>query len=74
MKIGMGWLGWTEEQTLATTIPAIILAYEGRMDMLRSIFGGNKKQQPPPTTDVVKDVREEFRSAGLTVIKVKPKK
>lgn len=42
----MGWLGWTEEQTLQTTIPAIELAHEGRCDMLRAIFGGNEPAKP----------------------------
>lgn len=42
----MGWLGWSEEQTLRTTIPAIELAYEGRLDMLRAVFGGGDAQQP----------------------------
>jgi hypothetical protein len=48
LKYGMGWLGWTEDQTLQTTIPAIELAYEGRCDMLRSIFGGGDEPAPAP--------------------------
>lgn len=42
----MGWIGWTEEQTLRTTIPAIELAVAGRTDMLRAIFGGSEPEQP----------------------------
>lgn len=43
----MGWLSWTEEQTLGTTIPSILLAYEGRQDMLKAIFGSSEEAQKP---------------------------
>jgi len=43
----MGWLGWTEAQVLDTTIPAILTAYEGRMDMLKAIFGESKPPGAP---------------------------
>lgn len=42
----MGWIGWTEEQTLQTTIPAIELAYRARCDMLQAIFGGAEDAAP----------------------------
>lgn len=41
----MGWLGWTEEVTLRTTVPSIELALEGRAEMLNKIFG---KGEPEP--------------------------
>lgn len=43
----MGWLGWTEAQTLDTTIPAILTAYEGRADMLKAIFGESERPGVP---------------------------
>lgn len=39
----MGWLGWTEHQALATDVNAIAVAYEGRVDMLKAIFGDGSK-------------------------------
>ncbi len=39
-------MGWTEEQTLNTKMSAILLAYEGRVDMLRAIFGGGSEPAP----------------------------
>jgi len=42
----MGYLGWTEAETLDTSMPAILLAYEGRVELLRKIFGGDA--EPPP--------------------------
>jgi hypothetical protein len=33
----MGWLGWTEKQTLETSMPAIAMAYEARQEMLRNV-------------------------------------
>lgn len=41
----MGWLGWSEEQTLDTRMPMIVLAYEGRVKMLKAVFGGG--DEPP---------------------------
>lgn len=38
----MGWLGWTPEQAFNASIPDILTAYEGRMDMLKAIFGGSE--------------------------------
>jgi hypothetical protein len=48
MKIAMGWLGWSERQALDTTIPAILTAYEGRMDMLKAIFGSGEDDKGKP--------------------------
>ncbi len=42
----MGWLGWTEETVLQTTIPSIELALEGRAEMLNRIFGAGEPEQP----------------------------
>jgi hypothetical protein len=35
----MGWIGWTEEQTLATDMQSIEAAYRGRHEMLQSLAG-----------------------------------
>lgn len=43
----MGWIGWTEQQTLDTTIEGIRIAYQGRMDMLGAIFGKSKPAGAP---------------------------
>lgn len=37
--MGTGWIGWTEEQTLNTTMPGIESAHRGRVNMLQAIFG-----------------------------------
>lgn len=39
MKIGTGWLGWTEAQTLNTSMDVILDAYEARLEMLRWMTG-----------------------------------
>lgn len=46
LKIGMGWIGWTYEQTLDTPMLAIVDAHKGRMAMLRAIFGGDDPDIP----------------------------
>lgn len=49
----MGWLGWTEEQTLDTTIPAIELAYQSCIDKyvmlgwLKRVEGAEPEKLPP---------------------------
>lgn len=47
-KLGMGWLGWTEAETLDTSMPAIVLAYDGRIEMLQSIFGKGEAKAGEP--------------------------
>jgi hypothetical protein len=39
MKIGTGWIGWTEAQVLETSMPVIEAAYAGRVEMLRAMPG-----------------------------------
>lgn len=56
----MGWLGWTEEQTLQTTIPALELAYQGRCEMLAAIFGG---KDSAPAVDNTRPMTPELFDA-----------
>jgi len=64
----MGWLGWTEQQTLDASIPAIEIALEGRVEMLKACFGSNDKppDSPAPVTSVMpaQSVFAAFRSAA----------
>lgn len=47
----MGWLGWTEEELNATTIPAIETAYRGRVKMLQAVFGSDDKGKKKVNAD-----------------------
>ena len=49
----MGWMGWTEAETLDTSMPSIVMAYEARIDMLRRIFGGDDSVPTEPDIDSV---------------------
>lgn len=40
-------MGWPEEQTLNSDIAYILAAYEGRVDMLKAIFGSSDKPEMP---------------------------
>lgn len=44
----MGWLGWTEEELNATTLTAIETAYNGKVKMLKAVFGDGKKDKNKP--------------------------
>lgn len=45
-KLATGWLGWTPEQTWNATPAEIRAAYEGRLDMLKAIFGAGEGEKP----------------------------
>lgn len=47
-RIGTGWLGWTPEETLDATPAEITEAYQGRLEMLKAIFGGDDAPQSKP--------------------------
>lgn len=49
----MGWMGWDEETTLDTRMTSIVMAYEGRIKMLKAIFGG--KDEAPKAGVSMKD-------------------
>lgn len=44
-RIGTGWLGWTPDVTLDATPTEIRLAYEGRVEMLRAVFGSSEEEK-----------------------------
>lgn len=44
-KIGTGWLGWPPAVVLATPMPQLEMAFAGRTDMFRAIFGGSEKRE-----------------------------
>lgn len=67
-KIGTGWLGWTPEQTLDSTPFEIMLAHEGRQEMLRAIFGAPEKPEP---TNANISLDDKFRAAFSTFGTVK---
>lgn len=43
-KVATGWLGWSPETALDATPAEIQLAYEGRLDMLKAIFGSSENK------------------------------
>lgn len=57
----MGWLGWTEEELNATTLPAIEMAYRGKVKMLQSIFGNGEKDKTKGNVSA-----DELRSFAMT--------
>lgn len=42
-KIGTGWLGWPPAVVLGSTMRELRLAYEGKVDMLKAVYGGTEK-------------------------------
>lgn len=49
----MGWMGWDEDTTLDTRMTSIVTAYEGRVKMLKAVFGG--KEETPKAGVSMKD-------------------
>lgn len=63
----MGWMGWTEADTLDTTMTGILLAFDGRQEMLKAIFGGGDDKDKPktPTTPATPNkIRSAIRMLG----------
>lgn len=70
-RIGTGWLGWTPDTTLDSTPHEIMEAYAGRVELLKSIFGGSEE---PSRTDPAKlgdKFKAVFGSIGTTIVKRK---
>lgn len=44
----MGWLGWTEQETLHTSMPAIEAAYRGRTKMIQVMTGRSPPSPAAP--------------------------
>jgi hypothetical protein len=60
----MGWLGYTEQETLDTTMPALVMAYEEKIKMLRLCFGGGEDEttEAEAKPAAVQDVQNAFRT------------
>jgi hypothetical protein len=59
----MGYLGWTEEATLKTSMPAIELAYKGRQSMFRELFGTS--ESPEGNSPIPEGVQTRKMSPAL---------
>lgn len=49
-KVGTGWLGWPPATVLTSTMRELRLAYDGKVEMLRAIYGGEDKPGPALTS------------------------
>lgn len=69
-RLGTGWLSWSPADTLDATPAEITEAYKGRLDMLKSIFGGGE-ETPASKPDVSLDdkIRTAFASVGTVKVK-----
>lgn len=68
-RIGTGWLGWTPDTTLDATPAEITLAYEGRLEMLKAIFGSGDEATKSDTP-----LDDQFKAAFGSVGTVKVKR
>lgn len=44
-KAGTGWLGWNPDIVRAAHMQEIILAYEGKTEQLKAVYGVNDKKE-----------------------------
>ncbi|MBS0237080.1 MAG: hypothetical protein JSR89_01500 [Proteobacteria bacterium] len=71
-KIGTGWLGWTPDVTLDATPSEIMLAYEGRIELLKAVFGtGDPDKAEADGMDLDSKLKAAFGT--FKTIKAKPK-
>ena len=66
-KKATGWLGWSPEVALNATPAEIVLAYQGRLDMLKAIYGSGEADKPEDD----RPLDEKFRSVFATIGTVK---
>ncbi len=68
-KKATGWLGWTPQDALDATPAEIVLAYQGKLDMLKAIYGGGGKSEK---TQDERPLDDKFRSifAGIGTTRV----
>lgn len=43
-RFALGWMGWTEQQSLDMDVNALVIAQEGRFEFLETIFGSSKTE------------------------------
>ncbi len=64
-KIGTGWLGWTPHDTWSATPAEILAAREGRLELLKVIFGSKQDEQSADIADSSLDaVRDQLNAIG----------
>jgi len=54
-RLATGWLGWTPAQTWAASPGEIRQAYEGRLDLLRAVFGSGEETGKPKSAASLDD-------------------
>lgn len=59
-----GWLGWSPETAFDATPAEIQLAYQGHLEMLKAIYGGNDKSTPDDDRPLEQKFRSVFSSFG----------
>lgn len=47
-EAALGWLGWSEDQTLYSDVNAILIGFAGRMRMVVAMQGGDPFSDSPP--------------------------
>ncbi|MHA6692047.1 phage tail assembly chaperone [Devosia sp. A449] len=63
--LATGWLGWPPETAWNATPAEIIAAHQGRVEMLKAIYGGDDSKRSPATPEKLSDkVRGLMRGLG----------
>ncbi|MEP9348549.1 hypothetical protein [Xanthobacter sp. KR7-225] len=72
-KAATGWLGWPPAVALATPIPQIEAAFEGRMEMLKAIFGGGEGKATGGSASLGAKLKAAMSLRGTRKVKRKKK-
>ncbi|AWO91929.1 MULTISPECIES: hypothetical protein [Bradyrhizobium] len=73
-QIGTGWLGWTPDNVWNATISEILNAQQGRMAMLKAIFGGGKDDQAADVADgSLANIKADLNAIGDMTNHVRPR-
>lgn len=68
-EIATGWIGWTPDTAWEATPAEIEAAMKGRLDMLKSIFGGSEEEKPKADIPLEQKWKMAFQTLGTTKVK-----
>lgn len=71
--VATGWLGWTPDEAFEATPREIMLAYQGRIDLLQAIFGGSDSKSNLPDAKALEDRMKASLHILAPTIKAEPK-
>jgi hypothetical protein len=69
-SIATGWLSWPPSVAWDASPAEILAAYEGKLDMLKAVFGGGDEEKPKPELSLYEKANLIFGGMKRTVVEL----